>query len=153
MGKGSGSSVIIRPATLFDVDAIFGIAVHETRQYEGLLPDADKIRKGIIQSISSANHFAWVTADSQDRPCGALIALTSENLWAQRKNCLIVMWVSDLPGEGRRLLKAFKKWVRTRRAIRVAGFVPDSDHIDRRAFLLAERMGFSRCGGAYLLYN
>jgi hypothetical protein len=144
---------MIRAALLADADAIFGIASIQASQYEGLRPDAEKIRKGIVQAISSAKHFAWVTTDSQDRPCGVLIGLTSENLWAQRQNCLIALWVSDLPGEGRRLLKAFKSWVQSRRAIRVAGFVPDSNHIDQRAYRLAERMGFERCGGAYLLYN
>ena len=144
---------MIRPAILADVDAIFSIAVHETAGYDRLRLDVDKIRKGITQAISSARHFAWVAVDSQDRPCGALIGLTSENLWAQRKNCFIALWASDIPGEGRKLLKEFRDWVLSRRAIRVAGFVPDSDHVDWRAYAIAERMGFKRNGGTFLLYN
>lgn len=144
---------MIRPATLADLESIFGIAVFECRGYEGLLPDSEKIRKGIIQSISSARHFAWVSVDSQDRPCGVLIGLTSENLWAQRKNCIVALWSSAIEGEGAALLRKFKEWVQSRRIIRVAGLVPDSDHIDQRAYKLAERIGFKRCGGTYLLYN
>jgi len=144
---------MIRPAILADAEAIFPIAVFECRGYERLLPDPDKIRRGIIQAISSASHFAWVSVDDQDRVNGALIGLTSNNLWAQRKNCFVALWSSAIKGDGAKLLREFKRWVQSRRAIRVAGFVPDSDHIDWRAYALAERMGFKRNGGAFLLYN
>ena len=144
---------MIRPATLADVEAIFGIAIFECRGYERLLPSVEKIRKGIIQSISSAKHFAWVSVDKQDRPCGVLIGLTSDNLWAQRSNCFVALWSSAIEGDGAVLLRRFKEWVRERRNIRVAGLVPDSDRIDWRAYALAERMGFKRNGGAFLLYN
>ncbi len=143
---------MIRPATLADVDAIYDIAMDEARMYHGLRPDPVKIRKGITQAISSAKHFAWVSVGVV-RVEGALIGLTSHNLWAERQNCLVALWRSRIAGDGVRLLRAFKTWVQSRRAIRVAGFVSDSEHIDRRAFQLAERMGFRRCGGAYLLYN
>ncbi len=143
---------MIRPATLADADAIFDIALHEAERYHGLKPDLVKIRKGILLSISSAKHIALV-AEHDGEVTGTLIGLTSENLWAQRSNCLVVLWYSRIVGDGIKLLRAFRKWVRKRRAIRVAGFVHDSDHMGRRAFWLAERMGFERCGGAYLLYN
>jgi hypothetical protein len=144
---------MIRPATLADVDAIFDLAMALTPQYPQLKPDKVKIRKGIIQAISSANHFAWVSVSSYEGLKGALIGLTSENLWAQRKNCLIPLWFTEIRGDGARLLRAFKMWLRSRRAIRVAGFVSDSEYVDPRAYQLAERMGFSRYGGAYLLFN
>lgn len=144
---------MIRPATLHDVDAIFEIAMREAAQYEQVIPDKQKMRKGIIQSISSARHFAWISEDRAGVVKGAIIGLTSENLWAQRKNCLVSLWKTTIAGDGVKLLKAFKMWVESRRAIRVAGFVCDSDHIDARAWALAERMGFRRYGGAYLMYN
>ena len=143
---------MIRPAVLADIDAIFVIALCEAERYQDLRPDPVKIHKGIIQSISSAKHIALV-AEHDGKVTGTLIGLTSDNLWAQRSNCLVVLWYSKIVGDGIKLLRAFKKWVQSRRLIRVAGFVHDSDHMGRRAFLLAERMGFSRCGGAYLLYN
>ena len=144
---------MIRPALLSDVDAIFSEAIFSCRGYENLLPDIVKIRKAIIQSISSARHYARVSVDSQDRPIGVLIGLTSDNLWAQRKNCLVALWSASKPGDGAALLRDFKEWVQSRRIIRVAGFVCDSDHIDQRAYSIAERIGFKRCGSTYLLYN
>lgn len=142
---------MIRPAILADVEAIFGIAVYEARGYENMLVDPEKVRKGIIQSISAAKHFCWVEVDTQDRPIGVLIGLTSDNLWAQRKNCLVTLWSAC--GEGATLLRKFKQWVQSRRVIRVAGLIPDANHIDWRAYAIAERMGFKRNGGAFLLFN
>jgi len=143
---------MIRPATLHDVNAIFDIAMDETELYPQLLPDRDKIRKGIIQSISSARHFAWVSENGEG-VLGVIIGLTSINLWAQRKNCFVALWKTRIVGDGTALLRAFKMWVQSRRIIRVAGFVSDSDHIDPRVWMIVERMGFRKYGGTYLLYN
>jgi len=143
---------MIRPATLYDVDVIFSIALSETRNYPELLPDRDKIRKGIIQAISAAKHFCWVSENSKG-VVGVIIGLTSENLWAQRKNCLVVLWTSEIVGDGVKLLKVFKMWVQARRAIRVFGFVVDTDNIDQRVWKLVEYLGFKRYGGTYLMYN
>ena len=143
---------MIRPATLADLGAIMDIALSETVAYSDLRPDRDKIRSGIIQSISGASHFCWVSEEAGG-VSGALIGLTSDNLWAQRKNCIVALWAAMVSGDGAALLRKFKEWVQSRRAIRVAGLVPDSDHIDRRAYLLADRIGFKRCGDVYLLYN
>ena len=143
---------MIRPATLADVNAIFEISLIEAAKYHKLLPDHKKIRRGIVQAISSAKHFAWVSTDD-GRVNGALIALSSENLWAQRQNCIIALWRSVVAGDGRKMMKEFLKWVDARRIIRVAGIVPDNDGIDPLVWSLAERLGFRKCGGAYLLYN
>lgn len=144
---------MIRSATLHDVNEIFSIAVFETRKYEKLLPDQDKIRKGVIQAISAAKHFCWVSESRAGHIEGVIIGLTSENLWAQRKNCLVTLWTSEIVGDGAKLLRAFKMWVQSRRVIRIAGFVFDSDKIDSRVWKLVERIGFMRYGGTYLLYN
>jgi len=143
---------VIRPAILADEDALFQLAVKSAQDYEQLRIDFIKIRKGIRQSISGANHYASVS-EIDGEVVGVLIGLTSDNLWAQRKNCLIAFWKSLVPGEGAKLLRNFKFWLSQRRGIRVAGLVPDSDHIDWRAYALAERIGFHRNGGVFLLYN
>jgi hypothetical protein len=143
---------MIRPATLADVNAIYDLAMFETRTYLELKPDAKKIRKGIVMAISSAKHFCWVSENGAGLK-GALIGLSSENLWAQRQNCIVALWKSEIVGDGRRLMKEFLKWVDTRRIIRVAGIVPDNNETDPRVWKLMERLGFRRYGGAYLIYN
>ena len=143
---------MIRPAVLADLNGIIEIAMCEAMHYEGLHPDREKIRAGITQAISSAKHFCWVSVNDGG-VAGALVGLSSENLWAQRQNCIVALWASEIVGEGRKLMKEFLKWIEDRRIIRVAGIVPDSNHFDPRVWKLAERLGFRKCGGAYLLYN
>ena len=143
---------MIRPATLADLNAIFEIALIEASKYPKLMPDRERIRKGITMAISSAKHFCWVSTDD-GRVNGALVAVSSNNLWAQRQNCIIALWKSVVVGDGRKMVKEFLKWVDARRIIRVAGIVPDSDHTDPLVWKLIERLGFRKCGGAYLLYN
>ena len=143
---------MIRPATLADLNAIFEIALIEANRYPKLLPDRQKIRKGITAAISSAKHFVWVSEDD-GRVNGALVAVSSNNLWAQRENCLVALWKARVVGDGRKMMKEFLKWVDARRIIRVAGIVPDNNEIDPLVWSLAERLGFRKHGGAYLLYN
>ena len=143
---------MIRPATLADMDAIFEIALIEASKYTKLLADREKIRKGITTAISSAKHFAWVSTDD-GRVNGALLAMSSKNMWAQRDNCIVALWKAVVVGDGRKMMKEFWKGGEVRRIIRVAGIVPDSDHIDPLVWTLTERLGFRKYGGAYLLYN
>lgn len=106
---------------------------------------------GVTTAISSPQHFAYVV-EAEKKIRGTLLAFTSDNLWAQRQNCNIVLWFSKEPMAGAAMLRAFRDWVQPRRAIRVAGMSPDLD-VDPRALRLAERIGFEKNGGAYLLYN
>lgn len=142
--------MIIRAATLADKEGIIELAREEMERYP-LRPDKDKINEMLTEAISSAKHFAMVI-DVGGHVQGVLIGLTGDNLWAQRQNCNIVIWVSRVPGYGGILLRKFKEWVQPRRAIKVSGMCPDLE-VDPRALKLAEHLGFERHGGAYLLYN
>jgi hypothetical protein len=141
---------VIRSATPADKESIVGLARKQMERYP-LRPDKEKINELVTLAISSARNFAWVV-DIGGIVQGVLIGLTSDNLWAQRQNCNIVIWVSEVPGYGDQLLRKFKSWVEDRRAIKVSGMCPDLE-VDPRALKLAERIGFKRHGGAYLLYN
>lgn len=142
--------MMIRPANPSDKDGIISLARKQMERYP-LRPDKDKINELVGLAISSARDFVWVV-DVGGEVKGALIAFTADNLWAQRQNCNIVMWVSEVPGYGEKLLRKFKEWVTPRRAIKVSGMSPDLE-VDPRALKLAERIGFKRHGGAYLLYS
>lgn len=144
---------MIRPAILADLEAIVAIAMSETQRYPQLKADKEKIRRGVINAISSASHFCWVSEDTRGAVRGVLLALTGNNLWAQRNHSNIVVWTTEVVGDGAKLLRQFREWIRSRRAVRVAGMSPDLNGIDPRVWKLAERMGFERHGGAYVLYN
>ena len=145
---------MIRPATLMDVATVLAIAQREAKvKYPRLKSDVDKMRKVLIEVISSARNFCWVSCDEDGDVAGAIVAATSENMWAQRQSCHIPMWITTVPGDGVKLLRELKKWITSRRAVKVAGFAPDTDNIDPRVWKLASMLGFKRCGGAYLLYN
>lgn len=140
---------MIRPATLLDLNAIIDLVEPWTGLYP-LTLDLQKARQTLTTAISSPQHFCWV-AEGKDGVAGVLVGLTSDNLWARKKNCNVVAWISDIPGEGVKLLRKFADFVKSRPVIRVAGFAPDAD-VDFRVWKLAERIGFERCGGAYLMF-
>jgi hypothetical protein len=143
--------VIIRPATLSDHQAILGIAYEQAKLYPLLKRDLRKMSDLFTDSVSAARHYSLV-AEENGQVKGVLIAFVTNNAWAQRQNAGVMLWVSKIPGAGAIMLRQFRDWVKSRRAIKVAGFAPDVD-LDPRVWKLAERIGFQRHGGAYLLYN
>lgn len=143
--------MIIRPATLADLDAIIDIAMEQTLKYPRLRAERHKVKELVIDAISAARHMALVV-EQDNRVQGAFLGFTTNNAWAQRQNCAVLLWYSWIPGGGAAMLRHFRDWVLSRRAIKVAGFSPDVD-LDPRVWKLAERIGFKRSGGAYLLYN
>lgn len=144
--------MIIRPATLADLNRIVDIAMEASLMYPRMRADKAKIKALGVDAISAARHYALVTERDDGYIDGVLIAFTTDNAWAQRQNAQVMLWVSRFPGSGAAMLRKFRDWVLSRRAIRVAGFAPDVD-LDPRVLALAERIGFKRHGGAYLLYN
>ena len=142
---------MIRPATLADRQAITGLLERWFERYP-LTPDYDRIQTGLREMISGAPHFAWV-AEEAGEVKGVLLGLTSDNLWARKKNCNVLAWISEIPGAGIELLREFTEFVKSRAVIRVAGFAPDIDDIDPRVWTLVVRMGFKRHGGAYLMFR
>lgn len=143
--------MIIRPATLADRDAIFDMAMEQAELYPLLRPNIDNIKALITDAISTARHYC-VVARHRGKCEGVLVAFTMNNAWAQRQHCAVMLWVSKYPCAGAAMLRMFRDWVKGRRAIKVAGFAPDVN-LDPRVWQLAERIGFERHGGAYLLYN
>ena len=143
--------MIIRPATLADLEAIIDIAMEQTLKYPRMRAERRKVKELVIDAISAARHYALVV-ESGNRVQGALLGLTTNNAWAQRQNCAVLLWYSWIPGSGAAMLRKFRDWVKSRRAIKVAGFSPDVD-LDPRIWKLVDRIGFKRHGGAYLLYN
>lgn len=139
----------IRKATASDIKSIIEIAVEQAKRYPYLKVDKHKMVTTARDMISSPKHFVGVV-DVEGSVEGVIAAIVGDNLWAQRQNCNIIMWVSRTPGGGRALLREFVKWFTPRRGIKVAGMHPDIE-LDSRAFNILTRAGFSKSGGAYLI--
>ncbi len=143
--------MIIRPATLQDMGAIYEMACEQAARYEKLRIDRDKMKHTIRTAISSKSHCALVVEEG-NKVIGVLGGMTTQNVWAQKQACGISIWHSKNPFGLRRLLEEFLVWVKPRRGIRVAGFAPDID-CHPGIWRIAARLGFEKHGGAYLLYN
>lgn len=141
---------MIRPATLQDLPRILEVGKRLAELYP-LKADDYKMRQLLTEAISSRGNFAMVD-EFDGKICAVLIGLVGDNLWAQRRFANIVLWWSNTAGSGAALLRKFKVWVVSRRAIKVAGLCPDID-LDDRVHSLLQRVGFKRSGGAYLLIN
>lgn len=120
--------------------------------YPELREDVARMSNALREAISDPAHFAWLAIDRAGVVKGALLALTNDNLWAQRKHSQIVLWYSDLPGEGLRLLLRYRKWVESQRAIRFAGLAPGVP-VSPGIFKIAEAAGFKAASEARLFYN
>lgn len=142
---------MIRDATRKDRSALAVIAKAQTARYPKLRADVEKIHDVLTEVIDNPRHFARVV-DVDGAVRGALVGISTDHLWAQRQSCQIVLWYSEVPGTGAALLRSFKTWIKEKRAVKIAGMAPDID-LDPRALALAERIGFAKHGGSYIIYN
>ena len=143
---------MIREAQRRDVAALLEIAQKQSEAYPKRLKwDHMKARALLITLISNRRHFTWVS-ENDNGVSGGLITHVSPGLWYERSYAAMLLWVAAVPGDGAKLLREFKTWALAFPAVRVAGFCPDLNSVDSRAWLLAERIGFSRQGGSLVLY-
>lgn len=143
---------MIRDATRADRSVLTLIAKVQAKRYPHLKADVEKIHEVVTEAIDNPGHYCRVWVDGEETIRGTLLALTSPHLWAQRKTSQIVAWYANKPGAGAAILRDYREWVKSGRFIKVAGMTPDLD-LDPRVLKIAERVGFTRHGGAFLLYN
>jgi hypothetical protein len=121
-------------------------------KYPELIPDIDKMHGLVRKARLDGSQFARVVGEIGD-PRAALIALISSNTWAMRSHATVMLWYSQIPGAGAKLLREFRDWVHEHKNISAAGFHCDWEVTDERPLMLAERIGFKRRGGgAYLMF-
>lgn len=141
----------VREATVADRPAILAIATELSKQYPGLKKDVEKMHGAITEVITSPKYFSQVSEiDGEIK--GVILCITQEHMWAQRKTSNVVLWYSGVPGEGVKLLRAYRAWIKRNRAVKIAGMCPDTD-LSPRTLRIAELVGFEKHGGSYLLYN
>ena len=143
--------MIIRPGEMKDKREIFAIAKQQASRLPKLKADLDKINDVIVTVLNDPKHFGYV-AEKQGVIVGVLGAITSPNLWAQRNSSQVVLWASLEAPAGVYLLRTYRKWIKSKRAVKIAGISPNID-LDARTLRLMELNGFERNGGSYLLYN
>lgn len=144
--------MIIRNAQIADKTELLAESLRLARQhYPELKPDVAKMDTTLRAAIAAGPHYAKVAVKA-GKVVGALIGLTHDGVWAQRRCCQVVLWYSLVPGAGARLLRGFVNWLPEQRAIRVAGFYQDMDW-DVRVNSILQRTGFERRGGVWLHFN
>ena len=127
---------------------------HAVQFYPGLTFDRTKANKLIDHAIlRRVENLCLVSQADTDSPItGALIAMESQLPWARKNAMHVLLWCAEVPGDGAKMLRMFKQWVRPKMTVRVAGIYMDTD-FDARAGKLAERIGFAHNGCAYLWYR
>lgn len=141
----------IRPAVMRDKREILALAKEQAARFPKLRMDIEKLNDGIATAMLCDKNFVQVV-ENEGEVTGVIIAVTSPNIWAQRSCSNVMLWVSKTPGGGVALLRAFRDWIKARRAVKLGGISPNLD-LDRRILKIMERTGFERHGGSYLLYN
>jgi hypothetical protein len=146
-------TILIRTATLKDKAWLLACALEQAEGlYLNLRPSKEKIEALIVDCISAPSHYARVVEENGTLR-GCLMAMVRPNLWAERQAASVLLWVSQIPAQGAKLLREFRRWVEGRRGIKVAGLSPDFNWPDERVGDLIERIGFTKCGASYMYYN
>ena len=111
--------------------------------YPELIPDMGKE----IELLRRADYSKVI--GEVGRPHSALIAVSSNNVWATRRHATIALWYGEKTG-GLRLLWDFKRWVREQNILVGAlmddfGMTVDTGNV----WLFA---GFEQRGGAWMYF-
>lgn len=142
----------VRRPKASEIAAVLVMACREAKEkYPRLRFNGDKSRELATRLIADAACFCRV-AVRQGEIVGAMAVSVQDNAWADRKAANIVLWVSEYPGAGMKMLREFCEWFKSRRIIRVAGMSPEFEFPERLNRAL-EREGFARNGGSFVMYN
>ncbi len=141
----------IRRLETADLPNVRGRAEHfAVDYYPELISDIQKEHDLLREAVASTHYYSGVVGKPGE-PKAVLIAKVSENLWSLRKHAAMLLWYSDLPGAGYKLLRDFRDWVKTQKHVVAAGFVDDFAMNDSTSRMLT-RAGFTKRGGAYFFY-
>lgn len=130
--------------------------MHRGRQlaatlYPELIEDIEKFHALLTDTRNDEKHYAYVVGEA-GAPRAALIARTGANLWATRRHAAVLLWYSDIPGAGAKLLRHFRSWAMQQKSLAIAGMTIDCE-LDPRIPVLLERTKFRQIGhGTYVLY-
>ena len=134
-----------RRITLAEVPSVAGFAIEGMRVdlYPGIELSKLKVEFVTKHFAESWADFHLVAFDGTGKVVGAIAAVVSELLFFDRAEAHVVMCRATVPGVGRRLIAALRKWVDSDDRVRRALF-PQEFHADPRALKLLARYGFAQ---------
>ena len=143
---------MIRPARPADMPAILQLAESWYAAYTGLKPDPARARKALSELIAQpSTHYASVSS-TDGKVRGALLGRQCQNLWARKNNLAVLFWVSQIPGDGARMLRHLIHWMNHRPTIRASVMQIDAP-VDPRVYTLAQRIGFRMSGSSLVWFK
>lgn len=116
--------------------------------YPELIPDIGREHDLLKTMFQDSSHYARCIGP-KEAPEAALIAHSSDNVWALHRHATILLWYSDKPGAGYKLLRDFRSWVSGQKKMILAGFMDDFG-MDARMVAVLRRAGFIQRGCAYV---
>lgn len=134
-----------RRITIEDVPKVSAFAIEGMRVelYPGINLSRLKVEFVTKHFAESWADFHLVAFDGAGKVVGAIAAVVSEILFFDRAEAHVVMCRATVPGVGRRLIAALRRWVDTDDRVRRALF-PQEFHADPRALKLLARYGFTQ---------
>lgn len=122
--------------------------------YPELIMDIDKAHQIVHDFVGDETHYAFVCGEP-GTPTAALLARRNAGVWCTKPTAAVMLWYSEVPGEGASLLRHFRDWVKEDGRIIMAGWCEDyviRVHEAYRIQQIASRVGFQRRGGAFLYF-
>jgi hypothetical protein len=137
---------VIRPAAPKDIPAIEELvfAALATVDYGRLVPSRERIRANLREAITNRQHFARVV-EQDGRVVGALIAVTNDLPWAERRAASLAFWWAPGTNEGVNLFRSFIRWAMERPVIKAIGVTFDFRSLPQERLRKLSRL-FGRAG-------
>lgn len=134
---------MIRPVRLSDIPAIEKLAFEALNRNkpDAMVISVDKIHDMCVECASKQSNFAWVS-EKDGVVTGCVAALVHEILFFERKQCSVVMYYCNEPGEGIKMLRELMKWVKKRPIIKMVEFTLERQD-NKRVQQLLKRLGLT----------
>lgn len=145
---------MIRPATIGDLPGILeaGRRLHKKTPYKDIPEDVQSVAHTLGQCINNAFGFAAV-AERNGKITGFLLGAAVPLWFSKKRSATDIVTYSESPGDGLRLVKAFKAWAWTLPGV-VEVTMAQSSGIDTdRTMRIYERAGFEQVGGLFVAFR
>lgn len=134
---------MIRQAQPQDAEQLAYLAEQSVRKRSVPLPvSRPRVGAMVRHGISDPHSFFWVAIAGNGLIVASLGALVHNGFWFEGQQASVLLYFSELPDEGIKLIRKFRDWVKARPEIKLAVFSLESNSDPRIAKLL-RRCGFT----------